>query len=226
MDEQTLANKNSKSKSKSPPSRRASEWDILDMSDEPNATAATAATADENPKDKQTQDQQRTANCAKITVRRKSERLLAKLKEPEEETNETGEPPLKRKRGRPTKVTNGNKTPSKTGTDTSTGASAGTAATADNSNSNNGFDFGIKAKCQLTKLILDVFDEFENDLNHENRYSARCTLCDLHQDRIKYVKGKNTNLKSHLERVIILLCLYFHQKKTFPGVIRYFDSIF
>lgn len=182
------------------PPRRGSVWSVSDFSD----GCDDAVTVDENQNDKQSQDQQQQV-AGKITVRRKSARLLDKRKDLEEEEND-GEPPVKKRRGRPPKAKNTNekKTPSKTGTDIGTGAEATVQRNA--SNSNNSFDFGIKAKCELTKLILDIFNDFENNPDHQNRYSARCTLCDEHQDRIKYVRGNNTNLKSHLERVIILLC--------------------
>lgn len=197
MNEQSAVNQNAKSITE----RRASEWKITEVGD----------------------GSQEKLEPEKIGERRNSARI-AKRKQEEEESKEIG-PPTK-KRGRPpkkTKEANGNENLSKTGNNEGMGTAATVQQDADsNSNPDNGFDVGIKAKCQLTKLIMGFFDNFESNPDHKNLYSARCTFCDEHQDRIKYVKGKNTNLISHLKRVNILLCLNFYKKKLF----QYFDSIF
>lgn len=71
-------------------------------------------------------------------------------------------------------------------------------------------DFGIKAKCELTAAILSQFEDYRKDPNYKTRYSAVCSLCNAKSDdddehevhRTHFLKGNNTNLKSHLKRVI------------------------
>ena len=113
-------------------------------------------------------------------------------------------PPPKKKRGRPPK----DKGKEDNGTD-----SGRVDATVQNQNCsavieivdppNDKLDTGIEAKCELTRAILDCFDDFRKDQKKVNGYSARCTICgdDESAERRQYLKGNNTNLKSHLKRV-------------------------
>lgn len=184
--------------------RRLSEWSVSDVPSD-----AEVETAHENQHQSSSIEQP-----AKITERRQSKRLLEREKEMEKE-NEP--PPPKKSRGRPPKKANENQTQSisKTGTDTGNQAlhslsSSSPSRTNQNgtnvynaNNSDNGFE---KAKCDLTRLVLNHFEDFKQNPSYKNRYSAKCTHCDGQDDRIKYLKGINTNLKSHLERVAIKYC--------------------
>lgn len=200
--------------------RKSSTWNVENMLD-----AAEVAENDEN----QSQNQQQQV-AAPISQRRQSARILEKQNEMNEENEQ---PPSKKPRGRPpneNKKQSKSKTSNKTGTGTQASHSSSSPPTNPNDanqsdpNVDDGFDFGIKAKSELTRLILGKYADFQKnpDPKFNNRYSAKCTLCNEQEDRIKYLKGKNTNLKSHLERVIMewfFLC-------NFSGVcvIRYFDS--
>lgn len=186
-----------------------SKWKISDFSD---SDVAEAKTADEN--DNQSQKEQQKP-AAKLEKRRQSQRLRDREKDMEKENEPP--PPKKRKRDS-SKKSNAEKTKSKLSSkstnDTATGTEASNSSSSSHTKqneanqpianageSNSGLDCGINAKCELTRLVLGLFDDFQNNPRFNNRYSAKCTLCDEHEDRIKYTKGNNGNLKSHLERV-------------------------
>lgn len=171
---------------------RRSSWEIIDMTKNENV-----AKAIEN--EFQNHQQQ---FAAKVHQQRQSQRLFDRQREAEKE-NEA--PPSKKARGRPRKYPKENEkqSTSKTGSDTGIGTQAAASSSSPtDQNADNGFDIGIKAKSELTKLILGCYTDFRNNPEFKNRFSAKCNLCDDQEDRIKFLKGNNTNLKSHLERVM------------------------
>lgn len=60
---------------------------------------------------------------------------------------------------------------------------------------------GLNAKCDLSVYIAAKFTDIIQDKNHMNRFSAKCTICDDEEPRKHFVRGNNSNLKSHLQRV-------------------------
>lgn len=66
----------------------------------------------------------------------------------------------------------------------------------------------IQTKSELSTLIFKQFSDFKKDSKFGSRYSAKCNHCD---ERKNFLKGINTNLKSHLERVIFVRLFHsFH----------------
>lgn len=95
---------------------------------------------------------------------------------------------------------------------------------------------GWSLKCKLTEKILSCYDDFrkveesnstetpEIPLTTTNangvtvtkgqRLKAKCTLCDKNAPYKFFVKGNNSNLKTHLMKVDVHLHLYFVRAYT------------
>lgn len=74
-------------------------------------------------------------------------------------------------------------------------------------------DFGIKSKCELTAAILSQYEDYQKDSKYLNQYSAVCSVCIAKSDggevdRTHFLRGNNSNLKSHLKRVISVFIVF------------------
>lgn len=132
-------------------------------------------------------------NPQKIVQRRQSQRLSQKRladannknQEDKHTQSDSNEPPMKKKRGRPPK-TNELVQP--------VSPSASVQYVEDK--------IVLKTKNELSEAIFGLYEEFQQDRKCSNRFSAKCTICDEKENtRISFVKGINSNLKSHLQRV-------------------------
>lgn len=124
----------------------------------------------------------------KISSRRRSERLSLKRSANEKsnaEQSESNGPPKKKKK---TKEPMAEKS-------VQTTACSASILNVDYTNV-------LKTKNELSKAIYDLFEEYQQDKKHANKFSAKCTLCDETDDaRLSFTKGINSNLKTHLTRV-------------------------
>lgn len=150
----------------------------------------------------QQQQQPETAeqNPQKIVLRRRSQRLSQKrladannrIQGDKQTQSDANEPPTKKKRGRPTKS-------NKLAKPVSSSASV----------QNVDDIIVLKTKNVLSEAIFGLYEYFQQDAKYSNRFSAKCTICDEEENiRISFLKGINSNLKSHLERVSIIIFLF------------------
>lgn len=184
--------------------KRKHSWDV----DELNNIATSQQSLDENLNEAESV-QQHQNQPQRIQNRRQSERLLEKKQKLETNKENTSPSKKTKKRGRPRK--NGKKHKQLASTPPgsvavpplplATSSSAAIPANTEFTVQNIEVDFGLKAKCKLTEGILKVFNDFQKDPKISTRYSAKCTLCDDAADRKFFLRGNNTNLKSHLKRV-------------------------
>lgn len=139
------------------------------------------------------QQQQPEQNPQKIDVRRRSQRLSGKrladandkFQEDKHTQSDSNGPPMKKRRGRPPKA-NESVQPV---------ASTASVQIVDDI-------IVLKTKNVLSEAIFGLFEDFQQDEKCSNRFSAKCTICDQKENtRISFLKGINSNLKSHLQRV-------------------------
>lgn len=176
--------------------------------------------ADENDNDKQIDPV--TIQAKSISQRRQSQRIIDRDKENENKSvnqpnqnTEKDEPPEKKSRGRPKKV-KANQTKSAVTSAAPSSSSSAKGNQTTTTNTIQTIDQGIKAKCELSNAIVESYSDFQKDPAFKNRYSAKCNFCNGEDDAQKYfLKGNNTNLKSHLKRVtvlffmMLLVCFFF-----------------
>lgn len=170
-----------------------------------------------------------TIQAKPISQRRQSQRIIDKDKanenlsvnQPNQRTK-NDEPPEKKSRGRPKKA-NANQTKSAVTSAAPSSSSSANGNQMTTKNSTQTIDQGIKTKCELSNAIVESYSDFQKDPGFKNRFSAKCNFCNDEDDARKhFLKGNNTNLKSHLKRVIVLffmmllICFFFF---------KFYDSI-
>lgn len=141
----------------------------------------------------QQQQQPETAvqNPQKVVLRRRSQRLSEKRLADnnnqlrENTQSEPNEPPPKKRRGRPPKANESVRPVS----------SSASVQNVDDT-------IELRTKNELSEAIFGLFENVQQDVKCSNRFTAKCTVCDQKENtRISFLKGINSNLKSHLQRV-------------------------
>lgn len=175
-------------------SRRVShlKWNIEDAdvfiyeNGEENSTNS-VETHDQQQQQPETAEQ----NPQKIVSRRRSQRLSLKRladannKIQDDTHSDSKGPPTKKRRGRPPKANESVQPVS----------SSALVQNVDDI-------ILLKTKNELSGAIFGLFEDFQQDEKCSNRFSAKCTICDRNENtRISFLKGINSNLKSHLQRV-------------------------
>lgn len=65
--------------------------------------------------------------------------------------------------------------------------------------------FKVRTRCDLSESISSCFNDKIQDPLNPKRYSAKCILCDINEPRKFFWIGNNSNLKSHISRVITII---------------------
>lgn len=191
------------------------EWnetyiEIGNESDEKNDKAIQTPTID-------TDDEQngnvlvQTKYPQKIDNRRKSVRVqhLASNKKSSPKQQVNGSKKSTPKQGKPNETHDKSKSKSTEETE----QTSDTTKSSSSSKSESTVDSAIQTKSELSALIFKQFSDIKKDPKFESRYSAKCNHCD---QRKNFLKGINTNLKSHLERVIFVRL--FHSFQLLPNL--------
>lgn len=75
------------------------------------------------------------------------------------------------------------------------------AASSQNRKSADSVAVQYNTRCEMSEAILMYFQDIQQDQDRPTRHSAKCSLCNHDEPRKYFVKGNNSNLKSHLRRV-------------------------
>lgn len=170
-----------------------SVWEIDDFADKENDDKNGTNSVETHDQQQQQQSQTAKQQPQKIASRRQSQRILQKRlanandkdKEDKNTQIESNEPPSKKRRE--------NQPMAKESVQPA--SSSASVLYVDDL-------IAMKTKSELSKAIFGLFEDFQQDEKYANRYSAKCTVCDEKENtRISFLKGINSNLKSHLERV-------------------------
>lgn len=218
------------------------DLNVNDESDKENDDAKgndNGQTVDDNTKNDNTPTTPTTPKAAAIGERRRSKR---NLKRPIviDSSSDDDEEPIK-KRGRPatkprtkTHAKAQAKTPKTPAKPKKTTKTKNAQANADTSKTTKPLpiDFGIKAKCELTSAILSQYENYRKDPKYSTRYSAVCTICLAKSDgdevdSTHFQRGNNSNLKSHLIRVISVsfFSISFRSMQHFKTEMKYVQLI-
>lgn len=135
----------------------------------------------------------------KIGDRRKSVRLLnlASKKESTPKQQANGNKKSKSEQGKP----HGTHDKSKSTEETEQSSNRPKSSSSSSDCVESTVDSAFKTKSELSALVLKQFSDIKKVPKLKSTYTARCNHCD---DRKNFQKGINSNLKSHLERVIFV----------------------
>lgn len=193
------------------------EWNEMDIeignhSDQENDKALQTPTIviSETDDEHNGNDPVQTKNPQKIGDRRKSVRLqhLASNKKSTPKQQANGNKEITPKKGQPNETHVKSKSTEETEQTSNTTKSSSSPSDCDSTS----VDSAIQTKSELSAMIFKQFSDFKKDPRFASRYSAKCNHCD---ERKNFLKGINTNLKTHLERVIFVRL--FHSFHLLPS---------